>query len=245
MTLYHIAASDVAHGLGWNHHFDGWVISPAYAWWSKQTYRIEPNWPVIVDNGAWSDHTAGRDSTPADILMRTLKTADLIPESSVKFMCLPDKVGCWKTTIEYLHDILDHQFKIGIGTPFERVPKFPFAVVIQDNFNVEELEDILEKVEQINGVKPWIFIGGSSFDFKCAAITIVKNFLPNYQIHVGKIHKLRDVVHCIREGVDSIDTSTFSRPPTPTYAKTLTQRLEHIEAWRNGDQTILSDWSDA
>lgn len=239
----HIAASDIAHKEGWDQHFSGWVVSPAYAWWSKRCGEIESTWPVIVDNGAWSDHSQDKMASWDEILTRTLGTANLIPESRIKFMCLPDKVGDWFETNRMLEStFLNGHFVIGEGTPFERTPSFPFAIVIQDGFDEAQVDRFLRMARGINGVEPWIFIGGSSFDFKKAAITICQAYWPCNQIHVGKIHKLEELVYCLNAGVDSVDTSTFSRPPTKTYRRTLTDRLLQWEAYLNGDQTVLTDW---
>ena len=241
----HIAASDIAHKNGGDRHFSGGVVSPAYAWWSKRCGEIESTWPVIVDNGAWSDHTQERFPEWEEILARTLLTANLIPESRIKFMCLPDRVADTFETENMLDQtFLNGHFVIGEGTPFERTPSFPFAVVIQDGFDETKVDRYLRMARGINGVDPWIFIGGSTFEFKKAAITICKAFWPQYQIHLGKIHRLPELAHCLNAGVDSVDTSTFSRPPTKTYQRTLTDRLEQWEAYVNGDQTILTDWMD-
>ena len=105
MTLdIHIAASDIAHKNGWDDHFNGWVCSPAYAWWSRTIFNIEGDWPVIVDNGAWSDQNKDSQATAHEILQRTLKTVDLV-SNPIKFSVLPDVVGDWFASERMMNEV--------------------------------------------------------------------------------------------------------------------------------------------
>ena len=247
MLDFHIAASDIAHKAGWAKYFDGWVCSPAYAWWSRAIFRIERDWPVIVDNGAWSDQNKDSQPTAHEILERTLKTIDLV-NNPIKFAVLPDVVGDWFESVRMMNSILDDRsisFDQRQASPFQQRCTFPWAVVISEGWDDSILQGLLNKLEARTGHKPWVFVGGQTFQFKKSSAEILKHFFPEYPVHVGKVHKLREVVHfydCVN--VQSIDTSTFSRPPTNTYRKTLTQRLEHFQAWKDGDQTVLTDWMD-
>ena len=243
----HIAASDIAHKNGWDGHFDGWVCSPAYAWWSRQIWHIESTWPCIVDNGAWSDQNKVHQSSAHQIFGRTLKTIDLI-SNEVKFAVLPDKVGDWFESVRMMDEILNDDqlsFDIQQGTEFQRSSTHPWAVVISEGWCDKQLLDLLDRTTTRTGLTPWIFIGGQTFEFKKNSAKILEHFLPQFPVHVGKVHKLREMVHFFdAPNVYSIDTSTFSRPPTAVYQKTLTQRLEQFQAWRDGDQTVLTDWMD-
>jgi len=248
MTLeIHIAASDISHKNGWDTHFNGWVCSPAYAWWSRQIWHIESTWPCIVDNGAWSDQK--KEDTPGarQIFDRTLKTIDLI-SNEIKFAVLPDKVGDWFESVRMMNEILDDDllsFDVHQGTEFQRSSTHPWAVVISEGWCDKQLLGLLEKVTTATKLTPWIFIGGQTFEFKKNSAKILEHFFPQFPVHVGKVHKLRELVHFYNcPNVYSVDTSTFSRPPTAAYQKTLTQRLDQFKAWRDGDQTVLTDWMD-
>lgn len=242
----HIAASSIPHELGWDRHFNGWVVSPTYAWWVRKCESIESNWPIIVDNGAWTDHTRDRNPPWHEMLQRTLATASMIQKSEIQFMTLPDRVGDWFATSRLIRDTIElGHLVIDEGTPFERAPNFPMAIVLQDGFDENEVDKFLFQIEEKTKIRPWIFIGGSSFNFKKAAITICQAWWPEHQIHVGRISKIPELVHCHRLGIDSVDTSTFSRPQLPAFRNTLNDRLSHWEAWKNGDQTVLTDWMDA
>jgi len=222
MKLY-AAASDLVIKRGWGHHITGWVIAPSYASWAnKLTDHIMP---YVVDNGAWTDHLKGVEKTPVELLERTLKLCQRVVDSGagVRFMVLPDVVGSWVKTRQGLE---------GINLPKSA---FKLALPIQDGFMIEEVESLIEKF------KPsYLFIGGSGYSFKKHAIESL-DFL-GLPFHVGRVHSLEHLCELsLIESVESVDTSTFSRPQSKQRIERLGHRLNAFEAWTTGVQRRLFD----
>ena len=242
----HIAASDIAHKEGWDYAFSGWVLSPAYAWWAKKIFTLEKAWPVIVDNGAWSLQSKKVQPTALEMLQRTLHTIDMTT-NPVRFAVLPDVVGSWSASVRMMTDILTDPgvcFDARQGTPFQAKTLHPWAVVVSEGFKPDELRALLMMAEQRTGHPPWVFIGGKTHGFKVGAVRTVGFWFPEVPVHVGKVHKLNDLIHFFKEpNVVSVDTSTFSRPPTDSYRRNLTKRLADFQAWIGGKQPTLDGWT--
>jgi hypothetical protein len=222
LKLY-AAASDLVLKRGWGHHITGWVVAPSYASWVNKL--TEHTLPYMVDNGAWTDHLKGVEKTPLELLERTLKLCQRVVDSgaAVRFMVLPDVVGSWVKTRQALEGINLHKCL------------FKLALPIQDGFKVEEVKALVEKF------KPsYLFIGGSGYSFKKHAIKSLSSLgLP---FHVGRVHKLEHLCELsLIEAVESVDTSTFSRPQSKQRIERLGYRLEAFEAWTNGVQRRLFD----
>jgi len=221
LKLY-AAASDLIIRRGWGHHVTGWVLAPSYASWAnKLTDHIMP---YMVDNGAWTDHLKGVERKPEELLDRTLKLCERVLESgaSVRFMVLPDVVGSW------------HKTKLSLQS-IDKPEGFKLALPIQDGFKVEDVKLMVEKFDP-----SYLFIGGSGYSFKKHAIENLK-FL-NIPFHVGRVHKLEHLCELsLIQEVESVDTSTFSRPQRKQRVERLGYRLEAFEAWTVGFQKQL-EW---
>lgn len=215
-----VASSDLPIKRGWEDYINGWVIAPSYASWTSKVMK----WPApfMVDNGAWTDHLNNVEKTPIELIDRTLKLANKVIENGgqVKFIVLPDKVGCWKTTYSHIIQSIKEINNID----------FPLALAIQDGFTEQDIDHILDQIEI-----SWFFIGGSSFKFKKDAVRSLKKY--GIPIHVGKVHRVEQMCYFVNEElVLSIDTSTYSRPQSKERIKNLNTRLELFHAYKKGKQ---------
>lgn len=215
-----MAASDLPIKRGWEKYVKGWVVAPSYSSWITKVMK----WPhpFMVDNGAWSDHLNGVNKTPLELLQRTVKLSNKVIENGgeVKFMVLPDKVGCWKTTFQHLLEISNEIKDL----------EFPLAIAIQDGFKVKDIE----KLFSILPIK-WFFIGGSSFRFKKEAVKKLEKY--DIPIHVGKVHRINEMCYFVNQKkVLSIDTSTYSRPQSKARIEKLNIRLQLFHSYKAGKQ---------
>jgi len=212
---------------GWTDYFQGYVISPTYCNKIKLSNRSGIKKKYMVDNGAYSDYQNQVKINGYSILERTLKLCDRVVENNqeVRFMVLPDYLGDWKSTYEFLKEMEPITY---FGYDFN------VALPIQEGFQLSEIQELIE----IH--KPSIlFIGGKTIKFKKEAVK--KLSIIDLKFHVGRIHRVPDLCYFAKQfNVESVDTSSYAIPVRDWKSKGY--KLEAFNAWLYGNQKTLEGY---
>ncbi len=215
------ASSPLLVKRGFESYVDGYVWSPAYGWSPEKYHTIKR--PFFVDNGAWTAFTHGTSPSASDLLSNTIRARDRVRSGGfdIRFSVMPDRVGDWDETKAMLKTFVPD------GEPW--------ALPIQDGYTLSDVESLIAATEPSH-----LFIGGSGWDFKRAAvIDLVHLDVP---IHVGRIADLERWTILQSYGVQSVDTSSFSRWTNYDYEPRLRRWVEQQKHERVPVAGSFSKW---
>ena len=196
LTLY------AGYAFGWPNclgtarpYVRGCLTTPRYA------HRVskEVDTPVMLDNGAWSDHQNKRHRLLMEVVDDLIDAYHTIGPDNVRWVVAPDKVGNG-----YLSDRRGYE-----GTQWlsaKGVPGSKILWPIQEGMSLANPVRFLE-FGRIGG----FFIGGRTRRWKLEMARAIKGWRSDVYVHVARISSAVHLECATSIGVDSFDTTTYSR----------------------------------
>ena len=173
----------------------GCLTTPRYA----ARVAKEVSCPVMLDNGAWSDFVNSRHRLLMDVVEDLIDAYETIGPDRVRWVVAPDKVGRG-----FLSDRRACEGSQWLNA--KAIPGYKVLWPIQEGMSLEN-PFCFYKYGLVGG----FFIGGKTRRWKFEMSKCIRRHLPKVHIHIGRISSLVHLQHAVSIGVNSFDTTTYSR----------------------------------